>query len=122
MCCPHNSIQPMEDDPGVSTESSKRKRRKSADSISRHKRTGKAKSVKPGAVQNVFPNQPMSFAEPPSIVVPKKPSQAQRLKSIRNRLDYERRKGSQMVEQLADSKDKLHVANDHISDLQHANK
>jgi hypothetical protein len=27
-----------------------------------------------------------------------------------------------MERQLADSKDKLHVANDHISDLQHANK
>lgn len=27
-----------------------------------------------------------------------------------------------MVEQLADSKDKLHVAIDHVTDLQHANK
>jgi hypothetical protein len=37
-------------------------------------------------------------------------------------MDYERRKGAMMVEQLAAAKDKLLVANDPISDLQQANK
>jgi hypothetical protein len=57
MCCPHNKLQPMEEGPAVSTKSRKRKKRRSGSSISCHKRSGKAKSVKPGAVQNEFPNQ-----------------------------------------------------------------
>lgn len=64
----------------------------------------------------------MSFAEPSPIVHVLQLDEVQRLKSIRNKLDYERRKGATMVEQLAAAKDKLLVANDHISDLQHANK
>ncbi len=64
----------------------------------------------------------MLFAEPSPIVHVLQLDEVQRLKSIRNKLDYERRKGATMVEQLAAAKDKLLVANDHISDLQHANK
>jgi hypothetical protein len=70
----------MEEDPAVSTESCKRKKRRSGSSISCHKRSRKAKSVKPGVVQNEFPNQSLSFAEPPLNVVAKQPSQAQKLK------------------------------------------
>jgi hypothetical protein len=61
----------MEEFPVVSTKSCKRKKRRSGSSISRHKQSGKAKSVKSGAVQNEFPNQSMSFAEPPLNVVAK---------------------------------------------------
>ena len=86
MCCPHNKLQPMEEDPAVSTESRKRKKRRSGRSISRHKQSGKAKSVKPGAVQNEFPNQSMSFAEPPLNVVAKQPSKAQKVKSVKKQL------------------------------------
>ena len=64
----------------------------------------------------------MSFAEPSPIVHAPQPDEGQWLKSIRNKLDYERRKGAMMVEQLAAAKDKLLVANDHILDLQQANK
>ena len=64
----------------------------------------------------------MSFAEPSPIVHAPQPDEGQRLKSIRNKLDYERRKGAMMVEQLAAAKDNLLVANDRISDLQQANK
>jgi hypothetical protein len=64
----------------------------------------------------------MSFAEPSSITHAPQPNEGPWLKSIRNKLDYERRKGAKMVEQLAAAKDKLLVANDRISDLQQANK
>ena len=64
----------------------------------------------------------MSFAEPSPIVHAPQPDEGQRLKSIRNKLDYERRKVAMMVEQLAAAKDNLLVANDRISDLQQANK
>jgi hypothetical protein len=64
----------------------------------------------------------MSFAEPPLNVVAKQLSQAQKLKSVRKQLYNQKVKSSKMVWQLAAAKDKLTVANDHISDLQHANK
>jgi septal ring factor EnvC (AmiA/AmiB activator) len=64
----------------------------------------------------------MSFAEPPLNVVAKHLSQAQKLKSVRKQLYNQKVKSSKMVRQLAAEKDKLNVANDHISDLQHANK
>jgi septal ring factor EnvC (AmiA/AmiB activator) len=44
------------------------------------------------------------------------------LKSVRKQLYNQKVKSSKIERQLADSKDKLLVANDHISDLQHANK
>jgi chromosome segregation ATPase len=64
----------------------------------------------------------MSFTELSPITHAPQPNEGQRLKSIRNKLDYKRRKGAKMVEQLAVAKDKLLVANDRISDLQQANK
>lgn len=42
-------------------------------------------------------------------------------KSLRNQNDYLRRKNMQMRESYLDMKDKLDVANDQISDLQHTN-
>ena len=122
MCCPNNLLKPMEEDPAVSTESRKRRKRRGGSSISRHQRSGKAKSVKPGAVQNTVPNQAMSFAEPPPNVVTKQPTQAQKLKSVRKRLENQKVKSSKMEKRLAESKDKLLVANDRITDLQQANK
>jgi myosin heavy subunit len=122
MCCPNNILKPMEEDPAVSTESRKRMKRRGGSSISRHQQSGNAKSVKPGAVPNTVPNQAMSFAEPPPNVVTKQPTQAQKLKSVRKRLENQKVNSSKMEKRLAESKDKLLVANDRITDLQQANK
>jgi hypothetical protein len=67
--------------------------------ILRHqdKRGASSKRVKPTAQKNPAPQSQMLFAEPSPIVHAPQPDEGQQLKSIRNKLDYERRKGSQMV-------------------------
>ena len=104
----------------IASAQTKRKKRRSNSGISRHqdKRGASSKHVK----QNPAPQSQMLFAELSPIVHAPQPDEGQQLKSIRNKLDYKRRKGAMMVEQLAAAKDKLLVANDRISDLQQANK
>jgi hypothetical protein len=86
----------MEEGPEVSTKSRKRRKRRGGSSISCHQRSGNAKSVQPGAVRNTVPNQAMSFAEPPPNVVTKQPPQAQKLESVRKRLENQKVKSSKM--------------------------
>jgi di/tripeptidase len=70
---------------------------------------------------NPKPTARISFAEPCTNDVNKQPSEAQRHKTQKNHLAYQKRARLQKEAQLAHTKNKLAVASDQIFDLEQAN-
>ena len=110
----------------VLTSLSKRKKKRSNKSLSRHGRGRKAKAVKSDGPKNVFPaTREVSSSlppDPPSHGSVQPPPLALQIKSLRNKKDYERRKTQRAEQAVEHLKDELLSARANIADLEHINK
>jgi chromosome segregation ATPase len=62
------------------------------------------------------------FAEPPPNVLAQQPTEYQRRKAIRNRLEYQKRKGEWTEQRLEEAQDELSDVRDQVACLQHSYK
>lgn len=107
-----------------------RKKKRKKGSISRHAHGSNKKLSRSTTTTSESESDaaltPTITQEPPSTpqdtyVINKAARVIAKLKSLRNKRDYQRRKVERTQEQLAESKDKLNDANDQIADLHHTN-
>ncbi len=104
----------------------KKKKKRSNKSLSRHGRGRKAKAIKSDAPKNVFPaTRDLSSSpppDPPSHGSVKPPPLALQIKSLRNKKDYKRRKTQRAEQAVEHLKDELSIAKSNISVLECTNK
>ena len=124
-CCPSAGEEEKEEHHSNLPPPTKKKKKRVNKSLSRHGRGRKAKAVKTDATMNVFPSQKeeaTSLQVLPTHGSIKPIPIAQKIKSIRNKKDYERRKTRQVQQAVKHLEDELLSARTNIADLSHTNK